>query len=309
MKTYFYLAAASLLMSSCAAHKKSNIKTNEDFVVELSNTKTDPNRGISSTIASMAIEGVFMGAKYLADESAKSLTSSYTKSISLNDYYNDDLGYIEKTYKTIHVKKYANPKNDEQKLEVTNILKEEIEAQPKTRGNENAFVFDNFVRKKDNKEEDLLNFHAVIELISDENNPAVTKLSFNDLRIFFSKTKVFSDEDLNVKVSISIEGQWRNTDGSPMKAVLIEQEYDFKKIEYGLDNQISSPIVSPWYYDIPAIKPTDDSDRFGIVKINIQMQEYEGNKSEYINKLPSILDDNKNSIIQNGTSQIEKIIE
>lgn len=306
---YLLLASATLLTTSCASHKKSNIKTNEDFVVELSTTELDKSRGITSTIASMALEGVFIGAKYLADESTKSLTSSYSKSISLNDYYNNDLGYIEKTYKTIHIKKFANPKDDEQKIEVTNILKEEIESQPKSRGNEAAFVFDNFVRKNEDDKDDLLNFHAVIELISDENNPAVTRLSFKDLRIFFSKTKVFEDEDLNVKISISIEGQWRNTDGSPMKAVLTEQEYDFKKIKYGLENQISSPIISPWYYDIPAIQPTDDSEKFGIIKLNIQMQEYEGNKSKYINQLPSILDDNKSSIIQSGTSQIEKIIE
>jgi hypothetical protein len=129
------------------------------------------------------------------------------------------------------------------------------------------------------------------------------------LRVFFSKTKVFTDEDLNAKVSISIDGQWRSQDGSPMKATLIEQEYDFKNLKYGADNQIEEPILSPWYYDIPIYSDIEDVSNYGILKVNVQLEEYEGNKSKYINKLPSILSDNKNAIIKNGASTIQKITE
>ncbi len=156
--------------------------------------------------------------------------------------------------------------------------------------------------------EDLLNFHAVIGLISDKENPGITRLSFNELRIFFSKTKVFSDEDLNARVSILIKGQWREEAGSPVTDTLIAQEYDFKDLKYGPENQIETPILSPWYYDVPIYSDLDGVESFGIVNISVQVEEYEGNRSKYINQLPSILSDNKNSIIKSGSSTIKKIV-
>ena len=39
------------------------------------------------------------------------------------------------------------------------------------------------------------------------------------------------------------------------------------------------------------------------------VEEYEGKKSKYLNKLPSILSDNKDAIIKNGSSTINKIID
>lgn len=159
-----------------------------------------------------------------------------------------------------------------------------------------------------NEKEDLLNFHAVIELISDPENPGVTRLSFNELRILFSKTRVYTDENLNAKVSIAIEGQWRGTDGSPIKKTLIEQAYEFRNLKYGYDNQIKEPILSPWYYDIPIISEIENNGKFGVLNVTIQFDEFEGGKSKYINKLPGILIDNKSKIIKDGASVIEKIV-
>ena len=89
----------------------------------------------------------------------------------------------------------------------------------------------------------------------------------------------------------------------------MEQEYNFRNIKYGPENQISEPILSPWYYDVPITPDVEDASRFGIVDISIQLEEYEGKKSKYINQLPDILSDNKKSIISNGSSTIEKIID
>ena len=127
------------------------------------------------------------------------------------------------------------------------------------------------------------------------------------MRVFFSKTKVFTDEDLNARVSVLIKGKWRGEDGSPIADTLIEQEYDFKNLKYGPENQIQEPILSPWYYDIPIYPDVDGNSKFGIVEVSVQLEEYEGNKSKYINQVPSILSKNKNSIIKNGSSTIKKI--
>ena len=86
-------------------------------------------------------------------------------------------------------------------------------------------------------------------------------MSFNELRVFFSKTKVYTDEDLNAKISIAIEGQWRGADGTPKRATLIEQEYDFKNLKYGAENLIDTPLLSPWYYDIPITTLSDDIEK------------------------------------------------
>src|SRR5690606_1315336 len=158
------------------------------------------------------------------------------------------------------------------------------------------------------KEDDMLNFHAVIEIESDSENPGVSRLSFNELRILFSKTRVYDDENLNAIISVQIEGQWRNTDGSPNKNILIEQEYDFKNLKYGAENQITEPLKSPWYYDIPITSEIDNNQQYGVVKVNVQVREYEGSKSKYINKLPDILSDNKDAIVKDGASTIQKIV-
>src|SRR5690606_32885704 len=206
----------------------------------------------------------------------------------------------------IHIKKYAKPVDVDQTTNLKQIIQTEVTNMPKTRGQNAALSITEVIREK---EEDMLNFHAVIELVSDPENPGVSRLSFNELRVFFSKTKVFSDENLNAKMSVAIEGQWRSTDGSPMRATLIEQEYDFKNIKYGPENQIDTPLLSPWYYDIPILSEIDGISKYGVLKVNVQFEEYEGGKSKYINKLPSILSDNKDAIVKDGASTIQKIID
>ena len=287
-----------LLLCSCKVHQRSNIQSNEEFVVEVK--RADTRGGLIETV----LQCVFFGASYLADKTSESLVSRYSQSLSINNYYNKDLGSVEKTYKEIHIKKYSKPNNPEKKAQITSIVKDEFSAMPKSRGNTASLSVDDVIRLE---EDDLLNFYAVIELISDPQNPGITRLSFNELRVFFSKTKVYADEDLNAKISISIEGQWRGDDGTPLSATLIEQEYDFKNLKYGPDNLIDKPILSPWYYDIPITTQLDDNDNYGVVKINVRLEEYEGNKSKYINKLPSMLSDNKDAIITDGASAIEKI--
>ncbi len=296
------LIVVSILFSSCASHKRSNIQSNENFVVEL--TKQKSRGGLVDT----ALEGLFMGAKYLVDRSSKKLINTYTNSISVNDYYNNYSGRIQKTYTGIQLKKYANPIENEQKAEMKSIITREIKVEPKSRGQKTTSTLaleDVFPEEN----EDLLNFHAVIDFESDKDNPGVTRLSFSELRVFFSKTKVFSDENLNARVLISIEGQWRSTDGEPKTATLIEQEYDFKNIKYGYKNQIDEPILTKWFYDIPILSELEENESYGVIKVNVQFEEYEGNKSKYLNKLPSILSDNKDAIIKNGSSTINKIVD
>ncbi|MEG0915870.1 MAG: hypothetical protein RSF68_02530 [Myroides sp.] len=289
----------SCFLISCSTHKRSHIKADEEFVVEF---KKPATRGGALEIG---LQGLFLGANYLAEQTAKSLTSNYSQSLSVNDYYNLHSGNLEKTYNEIHIKKYAKPIEKEDKNELTVTIRDEITNLPKTRGTNAALMVEDFVRQK---EDDLLSFHAVIEILNDPENPGVSRLSFNQLRIFFSKTRVYSDENLNAIVSVQIEGQWRNTDGSPNKGILIEQEYDFKNLKYGADNQIKEPLLSPWYYDIPITSEIENNSEFGVVKVNVQVREYEGSKSKYINKLPNILSDNKNAIVKDGASTIEKII-
>jgi len=289
----------SFILLSCSTHKKSNITANEEFIVEL---KKPATRGGA---IDLALQGLFLGANYFAERTAKSLTSSYTKSVSINDYYNTDEGEVEKTYHQIHIKKYAKPADEEEKDVLSTTIKSEYDAIPKTRGATASLMLSDVFRKE---KDDLLNFHAVIELVSDPENPGVTRLSFNELRILFSKTRIYTDENLNAKVAIAIEGQWRSTDGSPMKKMLIEQAYEFKNLKYGYDNQIDDPILSPWYYDIPITSEIDNNGKFGVLNITIQVEEFEGGKSKYINKLPGILSDNKSKIVKDGASVIEKMV-
>ena len=122
------LLIVSSLFSSCASHKRSNIQSNENFVVELTKPKT---RG---SLTTTALEGLFMGAKYLVDNSTKKLINTYTNSISINDYYHNFAGKIEKTYSGIQLKKYANPIESGQKTEMKSIMTREINVQPKSRG-------------------------------------------------------------------------------------------------------------------------------------------------------------------------------
>lgn len=286
------------LLCSCKVHQRSNIQSNEEFVVEMK--RADTRGGLIETV----LQGVFFGASYLAEKTSESLVSTYSQSLSINNYYNTDLGDVEKTYKEIHIKKYSTPNNPQKKAQIESMVKDDFNALPKSRGNTAALSVDDVIRLE---EDDLLNFFAVIELISDPENPGITRLSFNELRIFFSKTKVYTDEDLNAKISVSIEGQWRGDDGTPLSAILIEQEYDFKNLKYGAGNLIQQPILSPWYYDIPTTTQLADNDNYGVVKINVRLEEYEGNKSKYINKLPSMLSDNKDAIISDGASAIERI--
>lgn len=293
------LVVSISLLYSCATHKKANIAANEEFIVEL---KKPASRGGAIDIA---LQGLFLGANYLAEKSSKSLSNSYTKSLSINDYYNTDNGKVEKTYNQIHIKKYAKP-SDEKKQEVlSTTITTDYDAIPKTRGAAASLKFTDVIRED---KHDLLNFHAVIELVSDPENAGVTRLSFNELRILFSKTRIYTDENLNAKVSIAIEGQWRSTDGSPMTKKLLEQAFEFRNLKYGYDNQIKEPILSPWYYDIPITSEIENNGKFGVLNVTIQVEEFEGGKSKYINKLPGILSDNKSKIVKDGASVIEKVI-
>ncbi|WP_338378603.1 hypothetical protein [uncultured Flavobacterium sp.] len=293
------LAITLVVLVSCSTHKKSNIKANEEFIVEL---KKPATRGGA---IDLALQGLFLGANYFAEKTSKSLSNSYTKSISINDYYNTDTGEIEKTYNQIHIKKYGKPTDADKKGMLSSEIKSEYQAIPKSRGASASLMLDEVIREE---KDDLLNFHAVIEFVSDPENPGVTRLSFNELRILFSKTRIYSDENLNAKVSISIEGQWRSTDGSPMSKTLIEQAYEFRNLKYGYENQIASPILSPWYYDIPITTEIENNGKYGVLNVTVQVEEFEGGKSKYINKLPGILDDNKSKIVKDGASVIEKVM-
>jgi len=288
------------LSCSCAVHQRANIKAKESFTIR---TVSPTNRG---GMIETALQGLFAGAKYLADQSAKSLVSSYSQTLSIPNYYQNYTGNVAKTYSAIVFEKHAKPLRISDKNRLTETLTEDLANLTKTRGASAALTLDKVVRKK---EQDLMNFQAKIGLISDPENPSISRLSFEELRVFFSKTKIFSDENLNLRVSISIEGQWRDAHGTPHKQVLIEQQYDFKNLHYGIENQLSTPILSPWYYDIPMFTHVEGNENYGVVNISIQLEEYEGKKSKYLNKLPSILSENKNAIIKNGASTIQKIID
>ncbi|SCX99431.1 hypothetical protein SAMN05192588_0629 [Nonlabens sp. Hel1_33_55] len=307
MKQYYtFVILLALVLTSCSVHKRSYIQGDEEFVVEM---KKPGSRG---GMVEIALQGLFLGADYLAVKTAKSLTSSYSQALSINDYYyfNSTNGTVTKTYNEIHIKKYEAPANAEKKAEIVSTIKSEIDAQPKPRGTSAAaaaFTFDDNVLRIQDDKEDLLNFEAVIEILTDSENPGVSRLSFNELRILFSRTKIYEDENLNARLSVSITGQWRNKDNTPMEAVLVEQEYDLRNLKYGPENQIQTPILSPWYVDIPYLAE-DEFQNYGIVKVNVQLQEYEGGKSKYINQLPSILSDNKDSVIKSGSATIQKIL-
>ena len=297
MKPYHYLALAVLwTLVSCATHKRSHIRANEEFVVELS-------RPQSRGVAEIGLQGLLLGASYLAEKTTKSLTSSYKQSISVGDYYNRYIGETEKSYNAIHIKKYSKPVEPEDKNKLEVIIRDEITQLPRSRG-ATMLAVDDVIR---DERDDMLSFQAVIEIVSDTENPGVSRLSFNELRVFFSKTRVYSDENLNAVISVQIEGQWRDADGSPRKGVLIEQEYDFKNLRFGPENQIKEPILSPWYYDIPIRSEISNEMEFGVVRVNVQMREYEGGKSKYINKLPGLIDGNKKTIVKDGASAIERM--
>ena len=93
-----------------------------------------------------------------------------------------------------------------------------------------------------------------------------------------------------------------------MSKKLIEQSYEFHNLKYGYENQISDPILSPWYYDIPINSEIENNNKYGVLNVTIQVEEFEGGKSRYINKLPGILSDNKTKIVKDGASVIEKMI-
>src|SRR5690606_31566095 len=139
-KLLFFMAL-SLVVVSCSTHKRSHIKANEKFVVELKKPQT---RGGA---LELGLQGLFLGANYLAEKTAQSLTSSYSQSISVNDYYNTDLGEVEKTYNEIHIKKYAKPVEKEDKDELTVIIRDEITQLPKTRGGEATLQMKDVIRE------------------------------------------------------------------------------------------------------------------------------------------------------------------
>lgn len=247
----------------------------------------------------IAIQGLYYGVNYLAQNATKSLTSNYSQSISINDYYNNDLGYIQKTYNEIQIKKYAKVIDSETKKRIGKYLENGLEGDSSS----------NFLPKGEILNGDkLLNFYVALEIISDEENPGISKIKFKDLRVLFSKTKVYSDENLNMKLNLIIEGQWRGLDGSPTKKRIFEYEYVLENLKYGFDNQIKDPIISEWYYDIPISSDMADPSKFGLIDIKVELVEYEGGRAKYINKLPSILEENKSSIIHNSSEVLKDII-
>lgn len=279
--------------SSCAIHENSNIKASEILVVEVKKPET---RG---GLIDIAIQGLYYGVNYLAQNATKSLTSNYSQSISINDYYNNDLGYIQKTYNEIQIKKYAKVIDSETKKRIGKYLENGLEGDSSS----------NFLPKGEILNGDkLLNFYVALEIISDEENPGISKIKFKDLRVLFSKTKVYSDENLNMKLNLIIEGQWRGLDGSPTKKRIFEYEYVLENLKYGFDNQIKDPIISEWYYDIPISSDMADPSKFGLIDIKVELVEYEGGRAKYINKLPSILEENKSSIIHNSSEVLKDII-
>lgn len=290
------------IISSCSVHNRSYIQSNEEFVVEV-------ERASSRGMVDVALQGLFIGADYLAEKTAKSLTTSYSQTISVNDYYTKNDDEVSKEYAEIVIKKYAAVEEQEKEKELIAEIENDVEALPKTRGKA-AFAMKDVYRSTTTAEDkdELLNFEARIAIETDPENPGVSRLSFNELRVLFSRTKVYEDEDLNAQLSVSIEGHWRNKDNTPMHAILIEQEYDLRDLKYGVENQIENPIISPWYYDIPYIAENEDFENYGVVQINVQLREYEGGKSKYINKLPSILSDNKDSVIKQGSATIQKVL-
>ena len=79
-----------VFMCSCKVHQRSNIQSSEYFVVELKKPQT--RGGLIET----ALEGIFFGASYLAEKTSKSLSNTYSQSLSINNYYNTDLGDVGK---------------------------------------------------------------------------------------------------------------------------------------------------------------------------------------------------------------------
>lgn len=294
-----------IFLISCGTHKRSFVQGNEEFIIEV----VKPTRG--SGMIDIALQGLFLGADYLAEKTSKSLSTSYSQSLSINDYYMNNGEEISKSYQEIVIKKYAAIAESNKEKELVSEIKKEINALPKSRSNTKHFSMDNVIRNSSSstqKKEELLNFEAKIAIETDPENPGISRLNFNELRVLFSRTKVYEDENLNAKLSISIEGQWRNKDNTPMKATLIEQEYDLRELKYGVENQIKKPIISPWYYDIPYNAENEDFYNYGVVQINVQLVEYEGGKSKYINQLPSILSDNKDAVIKQGDATIQKLL-
>lgn len=293
-----------ILITSCSVHERSYVQGNEEFVVEM---KKGSARG---GLVEVALQGLFIGADYLAEKTAKSLTTSYSQSLSINDYYTYDGDEVSKTYEEIHIKKFEAVAEEEKQKELLTAIEDDFKKQPQSRGATAAFSMKNIKRVKDiaEEKEELLNFEARIAIESDPENPGVSRLSFKELRVLFSRTKVYEDEDLNAQLAVSIEGHWRSKDNTPMHAILIEQEYELRDLKYGVENQLDQPIVSPWYYDIPYLAENEDFSNYGVVQINVQLREYEGGKSKYINKLPSILSDNKDSVIKQGSATIQKVL-
>lgn len=296
MKKLVLFFIFNFFIISCAVHPRSNIKADENFVLELK--KHNSRGGMIET----ALDGILYGVNYLLKKETNSLNNIYSQSISINNYYNSNLGYIDKSYGKILLKKFSKPLNLLEQKRITSLLKDELSSLDKSNVKNNLFLKDDV---KVFFKEDILNFYAEIELMSHPNNPGISRLCFKDLRVLFSKTKVYSDENLNVQVLVSIEGQWRNADGSPNKTTLVEHEYNFYDLKYGVENQIEKPVFSDWYYDIPIYPDLEDNTSYGVLKINIQMNEYEGNRSKYINKLPNILNENKDAIIKSGASFIK----
>lgn len=293
----------SVVFSGCAVKERSNIKAVETFVVEFDHSSA-PSRGL---LTDLVMQGLVKGGDMLAEKSAQTLASSYSSPISVNNYYNTFNGELEKNYNRIVIKKYAIPEEASKKSELEVIIRDEVTKfeLPQTRGATSFFSINDIIREEEN---DLMNFFAIIEIESAEHNPMASRLVLKDLRVIFSKTKVFQGDFINAILSVVIKGKVLDRDGLPRDITLIEQEYEFKNLQYSTGNQIKNPIKSPWYYDLPIKNTPADADEFGLVDITVQLREYESGKGKYVEKLPDILSENKNAIIQTGSETMNKII-
>lgn len=299
-------ATAVLLLffvTSCSVNRRSNIAANETFIINPVDTAAI--QGSRGLLSANVLDALFMGINYLSEKSAKSFTNTYTHTISLKDYYKKGTdGKIQKTYNEILVQKFGRPFKTEEQKRLVDTIRQDMKhlsgsgARGATSTNANDIVRNTIVQSPDN----LLNFHAAISLESDENDATITRLKLRDLRVFFSKTKVLQNDHLNALISVAIEGVTRSKDGSSRKVTIVEQEFDFRNIRYGSENQVLAPLYSPWYYDLPVPLDIDDSGSGGLITFKIQMTEYESGKSKYIKKIPGILSDNKNMIIKTGGS-------
>lgn len=301
-----------LLFSSCSVHRNANIKGSETFIVEVKSEETRGMGEILTEVAKVAIQGLYLGGKYLAEQSSKSMINEYAQALSINDYYSYALVdryertyKIEKTYSNIVIQKYNDPKDSVKRAYFRNVIEEyepELVGVEASRGAEevNSSLFNTALNvTKQDKEAKLLSFFSNIAIESDPGNVGVSRLVLKELEVIFSKTKVFKDENLNVTINVELKGEWRDEGGILHKETLIDKKFNLKNLKYGMNNQIQKPLYSSWFYDLPPISSEtarEEKMPFGIVYLTVKVIEYEGKKSKYVTQLNKVLEQNEKQI-------------